>query len=109
MTKLKQIGLQPVDKNSHTMNKIFDLSLFQATRLLLKDGSEIFNTSQPSLHLENLGNSSRNQTIGDSDICHHLIGTYVVPSLLHFLAFAIGFYHFRIQEHEGLYALMEKV
>lgn len=43
------------------------------------------------------------------DPCQHVFGTYIVPSFLHFLAFVIGFYHFRVQEHEGLYALMEKV
>lgn len=43
------------------------------------------------------------------DPCQHVFGTYIVPSTLHFFAFLIGFYHFRIQEHEGLYVLMEKV
>jgi len=41
--------------------------------------------------------------------CNHIFGTYVIPNFLHFFAFLIGFYHFRVQEHEGLYALMEKV
>ena len=38
-----------------------------------------------------------------------MFGTYIVPNFLHFFAFLIGFYHFRIKEHEGLYVLMEKV
>ncbi|KAJ7330667.1 hypothetical protein OS493_022282 [Desmophyllum pertusum] len=41
--------------------------------------------------------------------CTHIFSTYVVPNVLHFLAFAIGFYLFRIQESEGLHALIEKV
>jgi len=45
----------------------------------------------------------------DMRSCNHIFGTYIIPNLLHFFAFLIGFYHFRIQEHEGLYALMEKV
>ena len=28
---------------------------------------------------------------------------------MHFIAYIIGIYHFRIQDHEGLYVLMEKV
>ena len=41
--------------------------------------------------------------------CTHIFSTYVVPDILHFLAFLIGFYMFRIQESEGLHALIEKV
>lgn len=41
--------------------------------------------------------------------CHHLFGIYIVPATLYFIAYVIGFYHFRVQECEGLYALMEKV
>eukprot|EP00112_Aurelia_sp_Birch-Aquarium-sp1_P020913 Seg550.9_Seg550.7 transcript_id=Seg550.9_Seg550.7/GoldUCD/mRNA.D3Y31 product="hypothetical protein" pseudo=true protein_id=Seg550.9_Seg550.7/GoldUCD/D3Y31 len=41
--------------------------------------------------------------------CHHLFGTYIVPDILYFIAYIIGFYHFRVQESEGLCALMEKV
>ena len=41
--------------------------------------------------------------------CTHITSTYVVPYLLHFMAFLIGFYMFRIQENEGLHALIEKV
>lgn len=41
--------------------------------------------------------------------CTHITSTYVVPNLLHFMAFLIGFYMFRIQENEGLHALIEKV
>lgn len=32
-----------------------------------------------------------------------------MPATLYFIAYVIGFYHFRVQECEGLYALMEKV
>ena len=41
--------------------------------------------------------------------CEHIVTTYVVPNILHFVAFFMGVYHFRIQENEQLYALMEKV
>lgn len=43
------------------------------------------------------------------DQCGHIITTYVLPSLLHFAAYIIGFIYFRINENEQLYALMEKV
>ena len=41
--------------------------------------------------------------------CEHILTTYVVPNILHFVAFFLGVYHFRIQENEQMYALMEKV
>lgn len=41
--------------------------------------------------------------------CTHIVSTYVLPNAFHFLAFLIGFYMFRIQESEGLHALIEKV
>jgi len=41
--------------------------------------------------------------------CHHLFGSYIVPDFLYFIAYIIGLYHFRFQDCEGLYALMEKV
>ncbi|KAL3847968.1 hypothetical protein ACJMK2_018856 [Sinanodonta woodiana] len=44
-----------------------------------------------------------------NDACEHIITTYVIPNFLHFVAFMMGLYHFRIQENEQLYALMEKV
>ncbi|XP_046852974.1 uncharacterized protein LOC124446188 isoform X2 [Xenia sp. Carnegie-2017] len=41
--------------------------------------------------------------------CRHVFGTFVLPSLLHLTAYLIGFYLYRIRQHEGLYFLMEKV
>lgn len=41
--------------------------------------------------------------------CDHIVTTYVVPNFLHFVAFVMGFIHFRVQENEQLYALMENV
>ncbi|XP_052217457.1 uncharacterized protein LOC127835188 isoform X1 [Dreissena polymorpha] len=41
--------------------------------------------------------------------CEHIITTYVVPNSLHFVAFMMGLVHFRVQENEHLYALMENV
>ncbi|OWF55327.1 uncharacterized protein LOC110461386 [Mizuhopecten yessoensis] len=43
------------------------------------------------------------------EACEHIITTYVIPNVLHFIAYIMGMYHFRIQENEQLYALMEKV
>ncbi|ESO86344.1 hypothetical protein LOTGIDRAFT_235407 [Lottia gigantea] len=45
----------------------------------------------------------------DSSACEHLITTYIVPNFLHFVAYIMGIFYFRIQENEQLYALMEKV
>ncbi|CAH1781983.1 unnamed protein product [Owenia fusiformis] len=41
--------------------------------------------------------------------CDHVITTYVIPSLLHFIAYILGIFYFRIMEAEQLYALLEKV
>jgi hypothetical protein len=41
--------------------------------------------------------------------CGHVVTTYVLPSILHFIAYILGFIYFRINENEQLYALMEKV
>ncbi|KAG8181211.1 hypothetical protein JTE90_013177 [Oedothorax gibbosus] len=41
--------------------------------------------------------------------CHHIVPTYIVPSFVHFLAYAYGFYHFRMVECEQLFSLMERV
>ena len=41
--------------------------------------------------------------------CDHIVTTYVVPNFLHFVAFVMGLIHFRVQENEQLYALMESV
>ncbi|XP_064639418.1 uncharacterized protein LOC135494975 isoform X2 [Lineus longissimus] len=42
-------------------------------------------------------------------VCEHVITTYVIPNILHFIAYIIGFIYFRVLENEQLYALMEKV
>ena len=41
--------------------------------------------------------------------CKHIFGTFILPSMLHLSAYFIGFYLYRVREHEGLYVLMEKV
>ena len=43
------------------------------------------------------------------EACRHIITTYVIPNILHFGAYIMGMVHFRIQENEQLYAIMEKV
>ncbi|GFU00904.1 uncharacterized protein NPIL_597121 [Nephila pilipes] len=45
----------------------------------------------------------------DVGYCEHIVPTYIVPSFVHFLAFAYGFYHFRLVECEQLFSLMERV
>ncbi|XP_054718697.1 uncharacterized protein LOC129228084 [Uloborus diversus] len=44
-----------------------------------------------------------------SKYCQHIIPTYIVPSFVHFLAYAYGLYHFRLVKCEQLYSLMERV
>lgn len=39
----------------------------------------------------------------------HILTTYILPSIMHLVAYVIGFIYFRINENEQLYALMEKV
>jgi hypothetical protein len=41
--------------------------------------------------------------------CEHIVTTYLIPNILHFIAYAMGLYFFRIQDSEQMYALMEKV
>ena len=41
--------------------------------------------------------------------CKHIFGTFILPSMLHLSAYFIGFYLYRVRQHEGLYVLMEKV
>ena len=41
--------------------------------------------------------------------CGHIFTTYILPDIFHFIAFIIGFIHFRITEGEQMYSLMEKV
>lgn len=41
--------------------------------------------------------------------CGHIFTTYILPDIFHFAAFIIGFIHFRMNEGEPMYALMEKV
>jgi hypothetical protein len=41
--------------------------------------------------------------------CGHIFTTYILPDIFHFVAFIIGFIHFRVTEGEPMYSLMEKV
>jgi hypothetical protein len=45
----------------------------------------------------------------NSEKCEHVVTTYILPSIFHFVAYLLGFFYFRINENEQLYALMEKV
>ncbi|XP_013403742.1 uncharacterized protein LOC106169005 [Lingula anatina] len=61
--------------------------------------------------------SPKNKTLTDGvgipdvndAVCEHIITTYIIPNFLHFVAFVMGYFYFRIQDNEQLYALMEKV
>ena len=46
---------------------------------------------------------------GPKKKCGHVVTTYILPSLMHFVSYILGFIYFRINENEQLYALMEKV
>lgn len=66
-----------------------------------------FATFSPAGIIEqNLSHSSSNLP---PEACEHIITTYVIPNILHFVAFVMGFVHYRIQENEQLYAIMERV
>ena len=63
----------------------------------------------PSSQVNKSHISAKDLGVADRTNCHHLFGSYIVPDLLYFIAYIIGLYHFRFQDCEGLYALMEKV
>ncbi|CAF3176894.1 unnamed protein product [Rotaria socialis] len=50
-----------------------------------------------------------NVTDAETLVCGHIFTTYILPDLLHFIAFIIGFIYFRTTEGEPMYSLMEKV
>ncbi|XP_078694046.1 uncharacterized protein LOC144923417 isoform X2 [Branchiostoma floridae x Branchiostoma belcheri] len=54
-------------------------------------------------------NTSNIDSYAQTAQCSHVFTTYVVPDILHFMAYLLGFFYFRIQDNEQLYALMEKV
>ena len=41
--------------------------------------------------------------------CNHVFTSYIIPDLLHLMAFCVGFWYFRIQDNEQMYALIEQV
>lgn len=41
--------------------------------------------------------------------CTHIFSLYIIPNILHLLAYLMGFVHFRIRANEDLDSLMEKV
>jgi hypothetical protein len=56
-----------------------------------------------------IGKQNLDTTEPVSEVCGHIITTYILPSILHLASFIMGFVYFRINENEQLYALMEKV
>lgn len=59
--------------------------------------------------LQNLTSMRKLRPSARPEACRHIITTYVIPNILHFGAYIMGMVHFRIQENEQLYAIMEKV
>ena len=47
--------------------------------------------------------------IPDQTVCGHMVTSYIIPSIINFVSYIIGFIYFRINENEQLYSLMEKV
>ncbi|XP_022286592.2 uncharacterized protein LOC111099567 isoform X1 [Crassostrea virginica] len=67
------------------------------------DVTSLYGLLQNLTSMRKLGPSAR------PEACRHIITTYVIPNILHFGAYIMGMVHFRIQENEQLYAIMEKV
>lgn len=51
----------------------------------------------------------KEEAVKRDEVCGHVFTTYIIPSVMHFVAYIIGFFYFRVMESEQLYALMEKV
>ncbi|XP_076435524.1 uncharacterized protein LOC143275355 isoform X2 [Babylonia areolata] len=58
---------------------------------------------------ENLTSPTLSPSSSTPPPCDHIITTYLIPNVLHFAAYVMGMYYFRIQDNEQMYALMEKV
>ena len=50
-----------------------------------------------------------NPSIENYHTCTHLISSYILPDLLHFLAYLLGFWYFRVQDNEQMDALIQQV
>ena len=54
-------------------------------------------------------NATRTHPFKSPEPCEHIVTTYLIPNILHFMAYIMGLYYFRIQDNEQMYAMMEKV
>jgi hypothetical protein len=102
------------ESNTSFASKTWLVSISETTTT--KD-THIFNFFKPTTtvnHFSKNTNSSKDPNSLDSkekesQTCGHMVTTYIIPSVLHLIAYIIGFIYFRINENEQLYALMEKV
>ncbi len=68
-----------------------------------------FNQTKNSTSTNSRDIDVSNKKDDQQDVCGHIVTTYILPSLMHLIAYILGFVYFRINENEQLYALMEKV
>ncbi|KAF6031214.1 hypothetical protein EB796_010450 [Bugula neritina] len=73
----------------------------QKINILIVNGSAVRVYDSTTAHSSDLSPSTAT--------CGHIVTTYIIPDLLHFAAYILGLWYFRIGNNENLYALMEKV
>ena len=84
-----------------TTNKTSLLESFNVHKKTQQE--QFYETTMSTLTTDNL------HVRENENACGHIVTTYIIPSLLHLIAYILGFIYFRINENEQLYALMEKV
>jgi hypothetical protein len=84
---------------SSTKSSFFDTGIYK----IAETSTEGYITSYSNKFTTDYGKKPK------ENACGHVVTTYMVPSVLHLIAYIIGFIYFRINENEQLYALMEKV
>lgn len=131
----RNISTTPKTNHSNVTTAATPTHTMEQYKVINSNNSEVFTTSSNASNWNNLTSSVVPSTLGSKTgtpevisfvtiltlakagpiwkpavtECTHIVSTYVVPDLLHFMAFLLGFYMFRIQENEGLHALIEKV
>ncbi|GFR78782.1 nucleolar protein 10 [Elysia marginata] len=90
--------------NTTNMSTLFRIGRKDAVDSTAPAPCDIFNRRRRIIH--------KDVVVQDDDsnpACDHIVTSYLIPGLLHFIAYVLGFYYFRVQENEQLDALMEKV
>ncbi|XP_033637999.1 uncharacterized protein LOC117298778 [Asterias rubens] len=66
--------------------------------------------SSPALTTTIPANSSYDLTpsVDTYHLCTHLATSYILPDILHFMAFLLGFWYFRVQDNEQMDALIQQ-